>query len=237
MIVTKPNERFYLNPWGYNACRIMSTLAEIVISHGGNVKSTIPCKVSDRHKYDVLEDLNEKADSLEEMLQDTDFQEYLGKVDKEKSEQIFKHFKSSLEKTRMEIRKCEDEINYDKPITVSHTTYVTFELDGVYYYYQVDNNPFFEFHYVKTPITEKGYSKDACMMEDDKKWLYDCYFKSDCPSEMIVDASIAIFEMLVKAENSPIHRDSRRTRVRNTYNNGYHYETIYAKERFARIDF
>lgn len=232
MIVYKENQRFYLNPWGYNACRIMSTLAEIVIAHGGNVKPTIPCMVSDRHKYDALDELKKEKECIEWNMDMDVFDD-----DPVKQKKYVEKLKNRLKSVEMNIRKCEDEINYDKPIPVTHTSYITFELDGVYYYYQLDDNPFFEFHYVKTPITEKGYSKDTYMMEDEKKWVYDCYFKSDCPSEMIVDASIAIFEMLVASDYSPIHRDSKRTRVRNTYNNGYHYETIYAKERFAQIDF
>lgn len=232
MIVYKENQRFYLNPWGYNSCRIMSALAEVVREHGGNVKPTIPCMVSDRHKYDALDKLKKEKECIEWNMDMDVFDD-----DPVKQKKYVEKLKNRLKSVEMNIRKCEDEINYDKPIPVTHTSYITFEMDGVYYYYQVDDNPFFPFYYIKTPITEKGYSKDACMMEDEKKWLYDCYFKSDCPSEMIVDASIAIFEMLVKAENSPIYRDCKKTRVPNTYDSGWHYENVYAKERFAQIDF
>lgn len=177
--VYKEGQRFHLNPWEYNACRILSALADVVREHGGNVKPTIPCEVSDRSVN-----------------------------------------------------------GYNAPITVTHTTYITFELDGMYYYYQVEENPFFPFFYIKTPIDDgKKFSRDACLEEENKEWLLDCFFKSECPSEMIIKAAEFIFDMLMNAKNSQIIRDCKKTRVPNTYDSGWHYEYVYAKERFAQIDF
>ena len=232
MIVYKENQRFYLNPWGYNACRIMSALAEVVREHGGNVKPTIPCMVSDRHKYDALDKLKKEKECIEWNMDMDVFDD-----DPVKQKKYVEKLKNRLKSVEMNIRKCEDEINYDKPIPVTHTSYITFEIDGVYYYYQVDDNPFFPFYYVKTPITEKGYSKDACLEEDAKEWLWDCFFKSECPSEMIIKAANFIFDMLMNAKNSHIYRDCKKTRVPNTYDSGWHYENVYAKEIFAQIDF
>jgi hypothetical protein len=48
-----------------------------------------------------------------------------------------------------------------EPITVTHTTYISFILDETYYYYQVDGNPFFEFYYNKTPIKNGKRSRAA----------------------------------------------------------------------------
>ena len=39
------------------------------------------------------------------------------------------------------------------------------------------------------------------------------------------------------AAPSQIRRERKRQRVPNTYNSGYHYETVFEPERFARIDF
>lgn len=232
MIVYKENQRFYLNPWGYNSCRIISALAEVVREHGGNVQHTIPCMVSDRHKYDVLEELKKKKECIEWNMDMDVFDD-----DPVKQKKYVEKLKNRLKSIEMDIRKCEDEINYDKPIPVTHTSYITFEMDGVYYYYQADDNPFFPFYYVKTPITEKGYSRDACLEEDAKEWLWDCFFKSECPSEKIIEAAKFIFDMLMNAKNSRIIRDCKKTRVPNTYDSGWHYENVYAKERFAQIDF
>ena len=59
----------------------------------------------------------------------------------------------------------------------------------------------------------------------------------NCSKSDIVEAANLIYNMLITSNNSPIIRNSRRQRVPNTYNNGYHYETIYNKEKFVDIDF
>lgn len=231
MIVYKENQRFYLTHWEYNACRIISALAEIVRGHGGNVKPTIPCEIVDRTKYNKHDEIEREIEHREFDLSVRTFD------DDEKEEKYRKVISKRLESLKMELQKLEEEINYDKPIPVSHTTYITFELDGVYYYYQVDDNPFFEFHYVKTPITEMGHSLDACMEEDEKEWLFDCYVLTECTSEEVIKAAQFLFDMLMNAKNSRIIRDCKKTRVSNTYDSGWHYENVYAKERFAQIDF
>lgn len=124
-----------------------------------------------------------------------------------------------------------------EPITVTHTTYISFVLDETHYYYQVNENPFFEFYYSKTPIKNGKYSKDAGLETDKKEWLYDCFFSSNCEEPNIVEAANLIFNMLCNAPISKIIRDSYKKRVPNTYNNGYHMETVYRPERMETVDF
>ena len=124
-----------------------------------------------------------------------------------------------------------------EPITVTHTTYISFILDETYYYYQVDSNPFFEFYYNKTPIKNGKRSRDAGLEADKKEWLYDCFFGSKASQDDVKEAANMIFNMLCNADNSTIMRDKKRQRVQNTYNGGYHTETIYAPERLETLDF
>ena len=124
-----------------------------------------------------------------------------------------------------------------EPITVTHTTYISFILDDTYYYYQVDDNPFFEFYYKKTPIKNGKRSKDAVLEADKKEWLYDCFLSSNCGQPDIVEAANLIFNMLCNAPMSEIIRDSYKQRVPNTYNDGYHIERVYKPERLEKVDF
>lgn len=124
-----------------------------------------------------------------------------------------------------------------EPITVTHTSYISFILDETYYYYQVDSNPFFEFYYNKTPIKNGKRSRDAGLEADKKEWLYDCFFKSNCGQPDIVEAANLIFNMLCNAPISQIIRDRTQQRVPNTYNDGYHMETVYKPERIEKVDF
>ena len=124
-----------------------------------------------------------------------------------------------------------------EPIIVTHTSYISFILDETYYYYQIDSNPFFDFYYNKTPIKNGKRSRDAGLEADKKEWLYDCFFNSNCGQPDIVEAANLIFNMLCNAPMSKIIRDKRKQRVANTYNDGWHFETVYAPERLEKVDF
>lgn len=124
-----------------------------------------------------------------------------------------------------------------EPITVTHTSYISFVLDETYYYYQVNDNPFFEFYYSKTPIKNGKRSRDAGLEEDKKEWLFDCFLGSNCGKQDIIEAANLIFNMLCNAPMSKILRDKRKQRVANTYNDGWHFETVYAPERLEKVDF
>lgn len=124
-----------------------------------------------------------------------------------------------------------------EPISVTHTSYISFVLDETHYYYQVNDNPFFEFYYNKTPIKNGKRSRDAGLEADKKEWLFDCFFGSNCGQQDIIEAANLIFNMLCNAPMSKIIRDSHKLRVPNTYNNGYHIETVYKPERLEKVDF
>lgn len=87
----------------------------------------------------------------------------------------------------------------NKPITVTHTSYIRFILDETYYCYQVNENPFFDFYYIKTPTKNGKRPKNVRLEEDKKEWLHDCLFKSNCGQPVIVEAANLIFNMLCNA--------------------------------------
>ena len=104
-----------------------------------------------------------------------------------------------------------------EPITVTHTSYISFVLNETYYYYQVNDNPFFEFYYLKTPIKNGKRSRDAGLEADKKEWVFDCFFGSNCGQQDIIEAANLIFNMLCNAPMSKIIRNQRKQRVSNTY--------------------
>lgn len=125
------------------------------------------------------------------------------------------------------------------PITVTHTSYINFAMNGVYYSYSLDDNPFFPFHYLKTPIDPKSetYSGDACAEESSKSWFTDPLIGFGCADSEIESAAGAILSLLLAAPLSTIRHDTKRTRIPNTYDSGYHFENIPIKERRIKIDF
>ena len=124
-----------------------------------------------------------------------------------------------------------------EPITVTHTTYISFVLNETHYYYQVNDNPFFDFYYSKTPIKNGMRSRDAGLEADKKEWLFDCFFGSNCEQQDVIEAANLIFNMLCNAPMSEIIRDKRKQRVANTYDDGWHFETVYTPERLEKVDF
>lgn len=219
MLVLKENERLYPDSWEYNGARIMSKLAEIVIENGGRVK---PCKkavISNRSIEEMKKKISEKIELYKSL-----------------EEKTHKDLRAAaIEKKEKELKELEGVKN--DPITVTHTSYISFVLKNTYYYFQLDDNPFFEFLLVKTPIKNNKYSRDAALEETDKTWLEDQLLKIGCSEKDINDAAKKIFDMLVASKNSSIILDKKRVRVPNSYNNSYHYETIYEKERFASVEF
>ena len=219
MIVTRENERLYPATWGYNAARIITALAEIVENNNGRVKYGPAALISNRTINGAIFEKEERIKNLKAAT---------GENKKEIRAAAIK----ALEKEIEELKQIDN-----SPIRVTHTSYITFILDNNYFYYQIDNNPFFDFYYIKTPVKNGSYSGDACSMEDKKTWLYDCFFSWDCSDADIKEAAQLIFNMLCNAPYSVIQRDARRMRVNNIYNSGYHYENVYAPERISKIDF
>lgn len=220
MLVLKENQRLYPKTWEYNAARILTELARVATNHGGNVKPLKNAIIINRSIDDIIRDYTEKLERYERTIDNGNGNERTN---------------YAIIKTRNDLEMVQ-KINND-PVNVTHTSYISFVLDGFYYYYQLDSNPFFEFYYIKTPVINGKYSRDAALMEDRKDWLSDCFLGIECSNADRVEAANIIFNMLMNASESPVIRDKTRRRVPNTYNDGYHYETVYSSERFEKIDF
>lgn len=93
--------------------------------------------------------------------------------------------------------------------------------------------------YLKTPIDPKSktYSGDACVEESSKSWFTDPLIGFGCPDSEIESAAGAILSLLLAAPLSAIRHDTKRTRIPNAYDDGYHFEYIPVKERRIKIDF
>ena len=220
------NNKLYLTNWGYNAALILEELAAIVENNGGTVKPGTETIIENRS----LEENKHEAAARLAQLEAVEA-EFPGA--NEKRTETIKKYRADVEKyNRVD----------NTPRAVHHCTwtdsYISFKLGGMYYYYQMDSNPFFQFYYQKTQIDVNGtISRNACLEEDKKEWLYDCFFRADATDADRREAANLIFNMLVKAAPSVIRRDSKRVRVRNKYDGHYHYETIYEKERREALSF
>lgn len=195
MIVSKENERLYLTTWNYNAARIITRLAEIVTNNGGRVKPQYKAVISNRNRDSAIREYREKIERYTEM-------------EKVKSNparvNAIREYSKKLQGLEM--------IN-GEPITVTHTTYIRFVLNDTMYYYQVSDNPFFEFVYSKVPTQNGEYTPNCYCMNDKKQWLYDCLFSYECSETDIKNAANSIFDMLLQAEMSTFYHKGNARRV------------------------
>lgn len=221
MIVLKENERLYATSWQYNSARILTRLAQLITAQGGKVKPLPLAILSDRNLEEICTATQRRLESS--------YKAGLTSHPKERETQI-----SNLQKELARFQAIPN-----APITVTHTSYINFTLNGVYYSYSLNDNPFFPFHYIKTPIDPKSetYSGDAYMEESSKSWFTDPLIGFGCPDSEIESAAGAILSLLLAAPLSTIRHDTKRTRIPNTYDFGYHFENIPVKERRIKIDF
>ena len=222
----KPENKLYLSNWDYNAALIIEELAAIVENNGGTVKPGTVTIIENRALNENMRTAAARLEQLERIEADAP-------GTNEKRTEAMKLLRADIEKW--------ERID-NSPRTVHHCTwssaYISFKLGGMYYYYQTDSNPFFDFHYQKTPIDVNGtISRCACLENDPKEWLYDCFLRADATDADRREAANLIYNMLVKASPSVIRRDSRRVRVRNQYDGRYHYETIFEKEHREVVNF
>ena len=222
----KPENKLYLSNWDYNAALIIEELAAIVENNGGTVKPGTETIIENRALNTNMRKAAARLEQLERI-------EAENPGTNEKRTEAMKRLRADIEKW--------ERID-NSPRTVHHCTwssaYISFKLGGMYYYYQTDSNPFFDFHYQKTPIDVNGtISRCACLENDPKDWLYDCFLRADATDADRREAANLIYNMLVKAAPSVIRRDSSRVRVRNQYDGHYHYETVYEKERREAVNF
>ena len=128
----------------------------------------------------------------------------------------------------------------DKTVEVTQAGYITFVYDGMLYSYSTDSNPFFEFHYSKTPVVDGKYSKDIYVDADETRVYVsrdDMYYSGGEVTDAEIEAKAKqLFDYLIKA---PVSKKAARSKhyiqVANVYDGGYHKEAVYDKERFEKV--
>ena len=87
----------------------------------------------------------------------------------------------------------------NEPLEVTQLNYISFVLNGVYYYYQLPDNPFFDFIYQKTPVVNGNYTSNYANIDKKREWAADCFLKMGCSNADITEAAHLIFNMLLTA--------------------------------------
>ena len=209
MFATHEGQRLYLTSWVYNGSRVMSRVAKLVEMKGGKVKYNESMNIINRSIY---EKIREKEAEIE------------------RSKNVSVRLGKAIDTAKIEAEIAELKAIPNAPIKVTHGDYISFILNDVYYYYEFDENPFFEFHYTKTPIVNGKYSRNAYLEESSKSWVLNGLFEIGCSSETIDKAAELLLDELLNANKSGIHREGKKCRVQNYGDCGYHYEVRYTAE-------
>lgn len=221
---TKDNQTLYPATWEYNALLIVNELAAVVENNGGRVKPGYRAGyIQNRSITTAIFEYQARAEKITAAID--------GCPDSDENERR----RAALVNLNTDIEKLKQIDN--APRRIEHDLYLSFVIDDSYYYMQLDENPFFEFYYQKTPIKNGRYSADVYLTELEKTWLYDCFFEMDCAAADRREAANLIYNILVNAPYSEIHHEYKKECVNNLHDGGYHYETIKVKERFNTLDF
>jgi len=222
MFFSKEGQTLYLDSWNYNGVRVINALAGIITEHGGHVKPNTAGYIENRSISEKARELENRIERCHASIMDGTGREdlILKVIDSDTAEVSVLHKKADASR-----------------VAVDHPSYIQFILNGFYYSFSIDSNPFFDHHYIKTPLKGDKVSRDACMEDLPRLWIMNELFSMDCTQDDIQKTAEAVFELLTTANNSFIRRDSYRRRVANTYNNKYHYEIVYAPERFEVVNF
>lgn len=219
-------ERLYLHADRINRARMLDQIAENVLKEGGQIIKGRYWKETEMHGLFNISELSSRLESTTKVLKDIEE----GK--KERSEKAVNALKIIQKKTAEELEtaraKQEETLYINKYCSVSWCSLsLTFTLNETYYYISLNDNPLFPVNYIKARII-KGQYKNSYMEELEHAPLYDEMFRYNCTAEGISAAAAAWYAELKASNYSKVYQESRRQRVANTYNNGYHYETIYS---------
>ena len=111
-----------------------------------------------------------------------------------------------------------------EPKRIYGQTWIDFILDDVYYSISLDDNPFFDMHYLKTPIKDGKRLRNVYMEKLSRDWMYDCLFRVTTDEEA-KEIAYQLFNIVLQAPNSKRYSLSpERIQVSNLYDGGWHWE-------------
>lgn len=119
-----------------------------------------------------------------------------------------------------------------EPIQIYGQSWIHFILDDMYYAISLDDNPFFDMHYLKTKVVNGKRRQNVYMRVLSRDWMYDCLFKVTSDEEA-KEIAYELFNIVLSAKESERYYEKHRIQVPNTYDGGWHWETKYEPDRWV----
>ena len=212
-------KKLYLKNWEFNSYRILNEIRKEIEKKGGFLVNSYP-HISKKEKIKIYDRtfLEAERETSANLAANPNLLEY--------NKKYFSHYYEALEK------------NYKSVKIVENTSFLHFYYEGYIYYIQFDSNPFFP-HYIQKQKAEK--------VNDEYITRYSYYLEDieidDLPSfQYISDWEIKkhskkIIEIILKRKESK--KVTEKKRIRNYYNNSYHYENILKQKtiKYKKIEY
>lgn len=97
-----------------------------------------------------------------------------------------------------------------EPVPLWGCGYIKFELGGIVYSFNVNDNCFFDHLYAKTPLVGNKYSQNVYYADLSGGWTMRGLLDSDCSEELIAEAAGILFQKLLDAPMSERYKDTRK---------------------------
>ena len=198
---TENAQRLYLGSWKYNGAHILTELETIVKNNGGILCRTWeydnpPKWLTERKQFLITNrTLSETIHKERELLERL---ETLGRTE-------------AANELKKKLEKYESIGNIPVLSYYGDYLYITFALNGYYYYFSMDDNPFFDFHFAKVKIEpENKINRNYYCHTDKKAWWDDCFWRFDCSPSDRREAANLIFNMLLTAQTCNTYNTKNR---------------------------
>ena len=119
-----------------------------------------------------------------------------------------------------------------EPKRIYGQSWISFILDDMYYNISLDENPFFEMHYLKTKVVNGKRLQNVYMGELSRGWMYDCLFRVTNDDE-VKEIAYELFNIVLSAKESEVYHETEKIQVPNTYNDNWHWETRVKPSRWV----
>ena len=223
------NKTLWFEGSKYNLARVIEKIADMVLDRGGKVKELEDnVTIRTRGYSEKMMRVQYRIDASKRMLA----------AHEEMRDTIMK----AIEKYEAEYRELE-RLKEAAPVVHSRfsgrygicATCLSFVLDGTFYRFSFSDNPFFPDGYSKIKLNDAGeyygqyYGMNLTTEDEIKEYFVDELWKPCASEELIAAVAEDIFTRLMDAAPSERYFETERRRVPNTYNDGWHWETVTSK--------
>lgn len=197
-------EKRYFSSTNYNLTKMLAYLKTVVESKGGYIvyeKGFNPYKneyeVYNRTVLEAIYDCEREIERIERY----------NSAEKSVSERVLELRQRRLESLKRQITDLTQ--NQPEPFTTHFLQSIKFVYDGKLYYFQMDDNPFFPFHYQRTDINENGEALGTYLEEFSKKdWMFDCLFERETDEADIKEIADIVFNKLIESPDTEVYYES-----------------------------